>query len=113
MAQELAEARRRDPNAAPFPEELVNIIGYDHLQSGNVTHALEVFRLNVDAFPNSPNAYDSLADAYLEAGQKDQARLNAQKALDLLPSATGIPQGFRDTIRQSAEQKLKQLGEPR
>jgi dienelactone hydrolase len=112
VAQLLVEARRRDPKAAPFPEELVNTIGYDHLQSGNVTHALEVFRLNVDAFPNSPNAYDSLADAYLEAGQKDQARLNAQKALDLLPSATDIPQGFRDTIRQNAEQKLKQLGAP-
>ena len=41
--------------------------------------------------PNSPNVYDSLADAYLAGGQKDLARHNAQKALDLLPSDTSDP----------------------
>jgi dienelactone hydrolase len=112
-AAQLTEARRRDSKATLFPEPLVNSIGYDHLQAGNVAHALAVFRLNVEAFPESPNAYDSLADAYLESGERDLARLNAQKALDLLPTATDIPPAFRDRIRESATQKLKQLSEPR
>ena len=113
VTAQLAEARRRDSNAVLFPEAVVNTIGYEHLQAGNASHALEVFRLNVEAFPTSPNAYDSLADAYLENGQRDLARLNAQKALDLLRGATEVPAAFRDRIRESAEQKLKQLGEPR
>ena len=107
VAQQLAEARRRDPAAALFPEAIVNIIGYEHLKAGAVAHAIQVFELNVSAFPRSPNAYDSLADGYLAAGKKDLARVNAQKALDLLPSATEVPVAFRDRIRESAEQKLK------
>ena len=112
VAQQLAEARRRDLGATLFPEAFVNTIGYEHLESGAVAQAIEVFALNASAFPTSPNAYDSLADAYLASGQKDLARVNAQKALDLLPSATSVPKEFRDTIRESAERKLKQLGSP-
>jgi dienelactone hydrolase len=110
VSQRLAEARRRDPNATLFPEAVVNIMGYDYLQAGDAAEAIEIFALNVSAFPNSPNAYDSLADAYLAGGQKDLARSNAQKALDLLPSAKDVPEAFRNAIRESAEQKLKQLG---
>jgi dienelactone hydrolase len=113
VAAQLAEARKRNPNATLFPEPVVNTIGYEHLQAGDVAHALEVFRLNVEAFPKSPNAYDSLSDGYLAAGQRELARVNAQKALDLLPTATDVPTAFRDTIRESAEGKLKELSEPR
>ena len=112
VTRQLAEARQRDPAATLFPEALVNIIGYEHLQSGAVAQAIEIFALNVSAFPGSPNAYDSLSDAYLAGGQKDLARANAQKALELLPSATGVTDEFRNAIRQSAEQKLKALGGP-
>jgi hypothetical protein len=51
-----------------------------------------------------------LGDAYLAAGQKDLARQNAQKALELLASDTADSPQRRDGIRGSAEQKLKQLG---
>ena len=68
-------------------------------------------KLNVKAYPNSPNAYDSLADAYVAAGQKDQARQASQKALELLASDTAEPQQRRDAIKASAEDRLKQLGD--
>jgi dienelactone hydrolase len=112
VAKQLADARTRDPKATIFPEALMNAVGYEHLQSGNVTQAIEVFSLNVSAFPASANAYDSLADAYVAAGKKDLARANARKALDLLPSDTSVPADFRNRIRDSAEQKLKDLGVP-
>jgi hypothetical protein len=67
--------------------------------------------LNVAAYPKSPNVYDSLADAYLADGQKDQARLNAKKALETLASDTTDDQQRRDAIKASAEQKLKDLGD--
>jgi len=68
-------------------------------------------KLNAAAYPNSPNVYDSLSDAYLADGQKDLARQNAQKALELLASDTKDPEELRNNIKQSAQQKLKQLGE--
>ena len=110
-AQQLEEARRRDPNATLFPEALVNVIGYEHLQSGDTKTAVEILKLNATAFPNSPNVYDSLSDAYLADGQRELARKNAQKALELLSSDTKDPEQLRNGIKESAEQKLKQLGE--
>jgi len=110
-ARKLAEARRSDPKAAIFPETIVNLIGYEHLQAGDTKSAVEIMKLNVIAFPESPNAYDSLSDAYLANGQKELARQNANKALELLALDTTDPQARRDAIRDSAQLKLKQLGE--
>jgi len=71
-----------------------------------------VFALNAIAFPRSPNVYDSLADGYLAKGDKNLARRNAQKAIDLLSSDTTLPKARRESIRANAERKLKELGEP-
>jgi hypothetical protein len=111
VAKMLMDARQRDPNAVLFPEVIVNGMGYGHLQIGDTKGAIEIFKLNVAAYPKSPNVYDSLADAYLADGQKDQARLNAKKALETLASDTTDDQQRRDAIKASAEQKLKDLGD--
>ena len=111
VAQKLAEVRKKDPKAALFPEAVVNVMGYEHLQAGDTTGALDLMKLNVSAYPESPNTYDSLSDIYLAEGQKDLARQNAKKALELLATDTADPEARRKLIRASAEQKLKQLGE--
>ena len=111
VAQKLAEARRRDPKAVIFPETIVNQMGYDHLQAGDAKNAVEIMKLNVSAFPESPNAYDSLSDVYLADGQKELARQNAKKALELLANDTTDPEDRRNGIRDNAQMKLKQLGE--
>ena len=110
IAQKLAEARQRDPKANLFSEAIVNLLGYEHLQSGDTGGAVEILKLNAVAYPNSPNVYDSLSDAYLVDGQKDLARENATKALQLLKSDTTDPEAQRKLIQESAETKLKQLG---
>jgi predicted Zn-dependent protease len=109
-AERLAQERQRDPKAAPLPENIVNLIGYEHLQSGDTKGAIEIMKLNAAAYPNSPNVYDSLSDAYLADGQNDLARQNAEKALEALGSDSTDSEERRKLIRQSAEQKLKQLG---
>ena len=109
--QMYAEARQRDPKAVLFSEPVINGIGYEHLESGDTTGAVEIFKLNVMAYPNSPNVYDSLSDAYLANGQKDLARETAKKALELLPSDTTDPIAMRDGIKTRCEEKLKQLGD--
>ena len=108
--QMFAEARRADPKAEVFSEALLNRFGYGQLAKGDTKTAIEIFQLNVAAYPNSPNVYDSLGDAYLADGQKVLARQNAEKAIELLASDTSDSPQRRDGIRGSAEQKLKQLG---
>jgi dienelactone hydrolase len=111
VTQMLQQSRQRDPNATLFPEALVNIVGYEHLQSGDTKGAIEILKLNAMAFPDSPNVYDSVSDAYLADGQKELARDNAKKALELLATDTKDPENTRKGIKDNAEQKLRQLGE--
>jgi dienelactone hydrolase len=108
--QKLEEARKNDAKAVLFPEAQVNTLGYEHMQAGDLKGAIEILKLNAEAFPDSPNVYDSLGDVYLADGQKELARQNAQKALELLASDTVDPEARKQAIRASAEQKLKQLG---
>ncbi|MGB7621015.1 MAG: alpha/beta fold hydrolase [Terriglobia bacterium] len=108
-AKTLAEGRERDAKANLFPEFIVNLLGYEHLQLGDTQGAVEILKLNVTAYPDSANVYDSLSDAYLADGKKDLALQNARKALELLAKDTAEPEQRRNAIRDSAEQKIKQL----
>ena len=109
IEKRLGEARAHDPKARLFPEGIVNLIGYEHLQAGNTKGAVEILKLNATAYPDSPNVYDSLADAYVAEGNKDLAAQNAKKCLELLASDTTDTEDRRKAIRESAEQKLKEL----
>ncbi|HWX53077.1 MAG TPA: alpha/beta fold hydrolase [Verrucomicrobiae bacterium] len=110
LARMLSESRQKDPKAPFTPEQMMEGVAYEHLQAGDIKQALEILKLDATAYPNSPNVYDCLGEAYLADGQKDLARKNTQKALELLPSDTVDPQAFRDAIKASAEERLKQLG---
>lgn len=107
----LAEARKKDPKATLFPEATVNLMGYEHLQAKDTKAAVEILKLNAEAYPDSTNVYDSLSDAYLADGQKELALVYVKKALEMLKTDTTTPQQLRDGIKQSCEQKLKQLEE--
>ena len=106
----LEQTRKSDPAATIIPEAMVNQIGYERIQENDVAGAIEIFRLNTLQFPKSANAYDSLGDAYLAAGQKELARENAEKAIAALPDdASAATEARRKAIRDSAEQKLKAI----
>ena len=66
-------------------EEVINTKAYKLLEEKKLKEAIEVFRLNVFAFPKSANAFDSLGEAYLEAGDKQSAIENYKKSLALNP----------------------------
>ncbi len=109
VAKTLAQAREHDPNAVIFSEGLVNLLGYEHLQLGDAKGAVEILKLNVAGYPNSPNTYDSLAAAYLAAGEKDLALRNAKKVLELLPTDKTDSEARRNALRTNAEKKITQL----
>lgn len=66
-------------------ERDLNSAGYELLGSANVPDALKIFRLIVKAFPESANAFDSLGEAYLKAGDKQRALANYRKAYAMNP----------------------------
>ncbi len=69
-------------------ENEMNMIGYRLLQSGKTEEAIAVFKINVAEFPESGNVYDSLGEAYLEAGQKELAIENYKKSVEIDPQNT-------------------------
>ena len=109
VGKALAEARKADPHAVLFPESFANQLGYEHLQSGDVKGALAIMALNVEAYPDSPNAIDSLGDAYLASGDKATALSLARKTIAMLEKDTVDTAARKEQIREVAVQKLKQL----
>ena len=102
-------ARTPEARAALFPEGELNAFGYQLLQQGRAADAVTVFEMNVSAYPRSANTYDSLADALLAAGRRDEALRYAEKAIAALEADTAVPDEFKAQIRQSAEDKIRQL----
>jgi len=66
-------------------ENVVNAKGYDLIGEKKLKEAIEIFKLNVFAFQKSANAFDSLGEAYLEAGDKKLAVENYKMSLILNP----------------------------
>jgi Flp pilus assembly protein TadD len=94
-------------------------MGQDHLRAGEPKLAVEVLKLVRLAYPNSADAHETLAEAYLKDGQNDLARQHAEKALTLLDSRTVPASSWTDTepyrgeIRHGAQDVLKKLGAAR
>jgi len=117
VTQQLIEARKTDPKAQLFPEITASTIGQDFLRAGDTKSAIDVLKLVLLAYPDSADANDNLAAAYLKDGQKDLARQHAEKALTILDARTVPASSWTDTeeyrseIRRSAQKTLKQLSE--
>ncbi len=101
------EAKKKDPTVILFPEAEMNALGYGRLMGGQVEEALHLFQMNVAAYPESANVYDSLGDAYLDAGKLDLAQEYARKALQKLETDPSLNDQGRQNIRESAERKLR------
>jgi pimeloyl-ACP methyl ester carboxylesterase len=87
-AEILSQMLDEDPGSVPFTENDMNLKGYEALQDFEIEEAITLFRLNVIAYPESFNTYDSLAEAYLTRGDRDLAIKNYEKSLELNPDNT-------------------------
>ena len=67
-------------------ESDTNAFGYRLLRRNQVNEAIQVFKLNVEAYPQSANVYDSLGEAYVIRGDKEKAIESYQKALAIDPT---------------------------
>lgn len=66
----------------------INALGYVLLNENRLEDAIKIFRLNVREFPLSANVYDSLAEAYEDAGNRNIAIQNYRRSLELNPKNT-------------------------
>ena len=67
-------------------ENEMNATGYKLLQSEKLDEAEAVFKLNVEAFPKSSNAYDSYAEVLMTKGNTEMAIVNYKKSVELNPN---------------------------
>lgn len=77
--------KENEPDKYDFSENTLNGLGYNLLQQKQVKDAIEIFKLNVEAFPQSANPYDSLAEGYLNDGDLENAVIFYKKALEKDP----------------------------
>jgi len=83
---EAMEARKRVLELIGAASEArINAFGYELMNEDDLSTALDVFRLNITKFPDSWNAYDSMAEAYAKTGDKKQALINYKIALSKAP----------------------------
>lgn len=70
-------------SVAPYPEELLNMSGYMNLDMQQPEKAKMYFELAIEYFPESANAYDSMADFFEAQNDMANALRFVQKASEL------------------------------
>ena len=78
-----------------FAEPELNRLGYQLLRTGKAKEAIEIFKLNVEAYPKSFNTYDSLAEAYMTINERELAIQNYKKSVELNPNNTGAIENLK------------------
>jgi dienelactone hydrolase len=96
-ATEIYTALAKQDPSFKLTEGLINEWGYRLMEERHLPEAIGIFKLNVALYPDSGNAYDSLAEAYMNSGQKQLAIEFYRKSLEKNPA------------NDNAKQKLKQL----
>lgn len=81
--------------AADAVEAEMNAFGYRLLGAGKEEDAVRAFALNVEAYPESANAHDSLAEAYERSGRREEAAAEYRRALELDPRMGSSREGLR------------------
>jgi Flp pilus assembly protein TadD len=77
------------PDNVSVSESRLNNMGYTLMRQKKLTEAIEIFKLNVEFYPNEWNVYDSLGEAYMNKGDKELAIANYKKSLELNPGNEG------------------------
>ena len=79
------QLKLKSPDKYDFNEEELNKLGYHLLRLQKNTEAIAVFQLNVQAYPESANTYDSLGEAHKLNGDWEAALENYKRSFELDP----------------------------
>jgi len=82
------ELKTTQPGVYDFSENELIDLGYQLIHLKRFADAIAIFKLSVEAYPQSYNTYDSLAEAYMDNGDKQLAIEYYQKSLQINPGNT-------------------------
>lgn len=71
------------PQNVAVSEDRLNNLGYTLMRQQKLSEAIALLKLNVEFYPKAWNTYDSLGEAYMNAGEKELAIANYKKSLEL------------------------------
>ncbi len=101
--------RDLDPPPVMFREAVMNGLGYEFLMRGQADEAVTLFTLNAEAYPASANAWDSLSEAHLAAGNQGRALECVRKVLEVLPTDASLTDALRSQLATLATERLQDL----
>jgi CubicO group peptidase (beta-lactamase class C family) len=84
-----AELKKSGNSTYTINENTLINLGYHFLMSGQTEISIQVFKLEVQDYPKYWNAYDSLGEASMKAGQKDLAIQSYEESVELKPDNQG------------------------
>jgi uncharacterized membrane protein len=84
--QQYRRLKASKPAAYNFDEGELNTLGYQLIRKKKFEEAIRILQLNVEAYPRSSNAYDSLGEAYMDDGNEAPAIADYRKAIQLNPN---------------------------
>src|SRR5262245_7060750 len=82
------QLKQQQPEAYEFGVGQLNLLGHRLLQQRKMAEALAVFQANAEAYPESADAWDDLADVYAASGQRERALEATRKSLAIEPNGT-------------------------
>lgn len=83
-------------------EQRLNTVGLQLVEGGKQTDAIELFKLEAEAYPQSASGPAGMAYAYATLGDRENAAANAEKAVAMNPSATRALEILRRTRAATA-----------
>jgi hypothetical protein len=74
------------PVTMNFDEDELNTLGYDLLNAKQAGNAVRILQLNTEAYPASGNTWDSLGEAFMDDGEKQDAITSYRRSLAINPA---------------------------
>jgi tetratricopeptide (TPR) repeat protein len=101
----LKEGRKLNPALAHWGP-ILHLYGFRLIMSKKFPEAIAILTLNNELYPGNTFWQDRLAQAYEEAGDKENAKKVSREVLDLLGSKTTLTDGEK-SLMQNAERRLQ------
>ncbi|MGD8538258.1 MAG: serine hydrolase [Candidatus Aminicenantes bacterium] len=99
---EYRDLKKNSPKDYIFQPRELNTVGYMVLQGlKDPKGAIAIFKLNIEMYPKYANGYDSLAEAYLENGERKNAIKFYAKSLELNPNNSNAIEKLSEINKKS------------
>jgi CubicO group peptidase (beta-lactamase class C family) len=99
------------PKHPLIAENRLNNLGYGLIRQSQYDKAISLFKINTELHPDSANTFDSLAEAYLEKGDKKNAIKFYEITIKKISTDPRPDKDFLKSLKSNAELKLKKLKE--